>query len=215
MIVSIFLTTVTLILLLNPIDAIAQEPITPPNWHDSTATEALLAVLANRAEQTHNLQGQFQQQKQLQGLPLPLKASGNYSYSQHQGLNWHTLSPINSTLQIGNKPGRNTGTLGSNTNANLVANIFIAVVRGDLKQLQQYFNIQSSGDIAQWHLRLTPIKQALANYLNYIDVTGAELTEQLYVAEASGDITSIKLKNSVSSTQADEAKGKGIVKGEQ
>ena len=186
-----------------------------PNWHDRTATETLLAVLANRAEQIDSLQGKFQQQKQLQGLPLPLTASGNFSYSQDQGLNWHTLSPVNSQLQIGNKPAVNAGTLDSNTNASLVANIFIAVVRGDLRQLQQYFTIQSSGDTAHWRLRLTPIKETLASYLSYIDVAGAELTEQLYIAEAGGDTTSIKLSNSVSSTQANEVKGKGIVKGEQ
>ena len=215
MIVSVFLTALMLILLLNPINAIAQEPVTAPNWHDRTATEALLAVLANRAEQIDSLQGKFQQQKQLQGLPLPLTATGNFSYSQHQGLNWHTLSPIDSQLQIGNKSASNAGTLGSNTNASLVADIFIAVVRGDLRQLQQYFTIQSSGDTAHWRLRLTPIKETLASYLSYIDVAGAELTEQLYIAEAGGDTTSIKLSNSVSSTQANEVKGKGIVKGEQ
>ena len=216
MMYSNLLKIFTLILLLAPTHTIAQEPAIPPDWHDHATSEALLVSLAARAEQTHTLQGEFQQNKQLQGLPLPLTASGNYTYSQSQGLNWHTLSPINSKLQIGNNSASNADTLVSkaNTHTHLVANIFIAVVRGDLRQLQQYFNIQSSGNTAGWRLRLTPVQQTLANYLNYIDVTGAELTEQLYVAEASGDMTTITLNNRVLGAPTEE-NGEGEGEGEQ
>lgn len=174
----------------------ATEIISPlPNeeqqqWHSNESTAALLQVLATRAEHTRLLAGEFRQTKHLTGLPMPLVATGKYHYNISDGLRWETLTPIASQVKLTQQgiEGLDQGEGGQ-----LVADIFLAVVRGNLLQLKQYFTIHSAGDVEHWQLRLQPSLPALASYIKYIDVSGSEITEQLTIVENSGDNTLIEL----------------------
>lgn len=160
------------------------------SWHTTQSTQSLLGVLAQRSQHTNELRGDFIQRKQLSGLPMPLIARGFYEYTENSGLRWVTQSPIESQLKITNK---GISGVDNSNSTRFIADIFLAVIRGDLSQLEQYFAIQSRGNSAHWTLRLTPSTDALGNYISYINVSGAEFTEQLFIMDSNGDSTDITL----------------------
>lgn len=168
------------------------------SWHTAQSTQSLLGVLAQRSKHTKELNGNFIQRKQLSGLPMPLIARGFYEYAENSGLRWVTQSPIESQLKITNEGI--SGVVDSNS-TRFIADIFLAVIRGDLSQLEQYFAIQSRGDSAHWTLRLTPSTDTLGNYISYIDVSGAEFTEQLFIMDSNGDSTDITLIEKMASAK--------------
>lgn len=168
------------------------------SWHTTQSTQALLGVLAQRSKHIRELRGDFSQKKHLSGLPIPLLARGYYEYSENSGLRWVTQSPIESQLNITHEGI--TGVDNSNS-TRFIADIFLAVIRGDLSQLEQYFTVASRGDSAHWTLRLTPSVSVLSDHLSYINVSGAEFTEQLTIMDANGDSTEISLIEKVASAK--------------
>lgn len=168
------------------------------SWHTAQSTQSLLGVLAQRSKHTKELRGSFTQHKQLTGLPMPLMARGFYEYTENSGLRWVTQSPVESQIKITNE---GISGVDNSNSTRFIADIFLAVIRGDLSQLEQYFAIQSRGDSAHWTLRLTPSTSPLSSYLSYIDVSGAEFTEQLFIMDSNGDSTDITLIEKMASAK--------------
>lgn len=159
-------------------------------WHSAQSTQALLSALTQKAQREQSLNGRFTQRKQLSGLPVPLIAHGFYEYSSASGLRWVTETPIKSQLKI---TDNGISGVDKNNSTRVVGEIFLAVIRGDLSQLQQYFTVQSRGDSTRWTLRLTPADSALGSYLAHIDVSGAALTERVFMLDNNGDSSEITL----------------------
>lgn len=163
------------------------------------ASEDLLAQLSARSKTIQSLQGQFAQQKTIAVLPVPLSSSGQFSFVQGKEVIWETLVPVQSRLQL--TPGgisfadangkQQSPAQAPQAGAEIVANIFMGVIAGELDSLQDYFILTASGSTGDWQIQLVPRSPNLAAYITRIELSGGEFTEHLNIAEANGDKTYI------------------------
>lgn len=189
---TFFAALQTAILLVCICFAQAETDVTPEKWQSLDATEALLASLSARAQKQSEFSGQFQQIKRLTGLPMPLLASGKYSYRKNDGLVWHTTKPIDNRLVL--ISSKNNPNSKQSRSEEFIADIFLSVIRGDISQLQQYFDIRSLTQTDRWLVQLTPSHSALKSHIYSINISGTEYTEQLIFIEGNGDQTTINLQ---------------------
>lgn len=163
----------------------------------------LLTELGNRNKSISALEGAFVQQKHISVLPLPIQSSGTFRFSDQQGIEWVTLSPISQRLQltasgitVGDQPlgGQTLGKQAPNHQPQapaVIAKIFMGLISGELDSLNDYFEIEATGSIEQWQLSLKPISANLSVYIDTIIVSGAEYTDELTISERNGDTSHI------------------------
>lgn len=157
---------------------------------------SLLAQLGERSKTIQALEGRFEQQKQVEVLPVPLNSSGRFQFEQGKGVVWELLAPVQSKLEL-TPNGINFGneqqvSSAQQAGVEVVAKIFMGVIAGELDTLKDYFLVTAEGDSSQWALHLTPHSANLAAYIKRIELRGGEFTEQLDIAEANGDTTRIR-----------------------
>lgn len=165
------------------------------------AGEDLLTRLGAQTQEIQNLQGRFEQQKNIAVLPVPLMSSGRFALEQGKSIDWQLLEPVQQTIRLSPngitlESGGKAGKLGEAMpaqGAETLTKVFMAVVSGQWETLSEYFEIEASGDADKWQLLLLPRSQALAAYIRQIEIRGGEFTEQLDIAEANGDSTIIRL----------------------
>lgn len=163
------------------------------------ADEDLLAQLSARSQAIQSLQGQFEQQKTIAVLPVPLSSSGQFSFVQGKEVIWETLVPVQSRLQL--TPGgisfadaegvQQSPAQAQQAGTEIVAKIFMGVIAGELDSLQDYFTLTATGSTGDWQIQLVPRSPNLSAYITRIELSGGEFTEHLNIAEANGDKTYI------------------------
>lgn len=168
----------------------------------STQTYAdVLSELTTRARQVNSISGNFAQSRHIAVLRVPLQSSGNFQYLRAQGLRWHSIQPVESTLQISTNQGiRVLNAQGeSQTLAapEILSQLFLGLFSGELSALQDIFTITEQTVEHGWQLRLSPRSTALKQHLLYIDISGTELVETVLIADANGDRNAISLLNQV------------------
>lgn len=140
------------------------------------------------------LQGRigFSQQKQLQGLPVPLNSSGYLDVTPEQML-WHTTSPVDSKLLISAsgvsqwQQQQFVAVAGSE----FVGQLMLAVLQQDNAFIAEQFNV---GKDAEPCLTLTPRQAPLDKLFRQIWLCGAEQLNQIKLAELNGNTTTINLQ---------------------
>ena len=147
-------------------------------------------------------QGNFEQQKRIAALPIPLVSSGRFSFSPQGGLKWQTVTPIASLMTIddqGIRQSQNSDIIWqkdkNSPEALLIGGVFNAVLQQDWQQLAKDFELtrvatESSG----WQIQLLPRSEVIASYIRQVDIYGQQRAERFVMTEASGDTTHIRLE---------------------
>ena len=181
--------------------------VAAPSSLANTANAAFLAAFSAKNQTIAHLAGQFEQSKTIAVLPMPIRSSGVFEFTQGQGVVWETQEPIQNRIHLTAQgiytqtADGNSETLQNQDNksqdsksqgAGLVASIFMGVIAGDLTQLTRFFTLEANTQGEQWQLVLTPNTPNLAAYIHQIRLDGHEFTEQLHIAETNGDTTDIR-----------------------
>ena len=177
--------------------------VAAPSSLANTANAAFLAAFSAKNQTIAHLAGQFEQSKTIAVLPMPIRSSGVFEFTQGQGVAWETQEPIQNRIHL-TAQGIDTQSQGSKSEAlqgqdatksqgaGLVASIFMGVIAGDLSQLNRFFTLEANTQGEQWQLVLTPNSPNLAAYIRQIRLEGHDFTEQLHIAETNGDTTDIR-----------------------
>ena len=177
--------------------------VAAPSSLANTANAAFLAAFSAKNQTIAHLAGQFEQSKTIAVLPMPIRSSGVFEFTQGQGVAWETQEPIQNRIHL-TAQGIYTQTADGNSEtlqgqdatksqgAGLVASIFMGVIAGDLSQLTRFFTLEANTQGEQWQLVLTPNSPNLAAYIRQIRLEGHDFTEQLHIAETNGDTTDIR-----------------------
>jgi hypothetical protein len=166
-----------------------------------------LDELQTQLRATPIVRGHFVQQKFLRSLPQPLTSRGDFTLSQGQGLLWLLRSPFAQELRITpdgisrrDEQGR-WQALPQQMGAGRETRLFLAVLAGDTRGLQENFNIALKGDAAAWTMTMTPSSALLRQIFEAIVIQGGSVVNRIELRETQGDRTVLQLQDSQADTR--------------
>lgn len=143
----------------------------------------------------------FTQTKHISILSKPLTSQGFLLISEpNNGVVWQTLAPIRSTIVISDKELRQfnkldepvTAPASSNQKASqLISSTFLAILAGNLSQLEENFRSQIECSSQQWHIVLQANNSDMQHLIDSIIIQGQSSIEHLTFTEANGDRTEL------------------------
>jgi len=177
-----------------------------------TAQAFDLSNLKQKLQQAPVVRGDFVQEKYISGLPIPLMGMGQFCLSNKQGLLWDLTVPIKQRLRI-TEAGIARETRANQWQMEMSHNrqqtqLFMALLHGDMDELQRQFQLALSGSDKDWQLTMTPKSALLKQIFTRIELSGGALLAQIELFETSGERTLIRLQNAkaASNLSAEEAK---------
>lgn len=158
-----------------------------PAWAFDTAQ------LTAQLQQPATVQGSFVQQRFLRTLSQPMQIQGRFALKNRHGLYWQIDRPFELRLRvrpdgIAQWSGGQWRTTRQSGQAAQVK-LFMAVLGGDLRELQSQFDIRLSGHAGQWRLQLTPKTALMRQVFDSITVEGGQMVQRIELNEKQGDRT--------------------------
>ena len=153
------------------------------------------------AEQQLSLPAQFsfRQQRFISGLPRPLTSSGVLTITADV-IEWHTQQPVAQHLTISATGIVDTQQDQTMRGGEVIANILLAVLSGNVQNIEQHFSVAMNGDCAQ----LTPRDSALNQFIAHMNTCGSPQLERIELHERNGNHSVITLTPSTAEpTQSD------------
>lgn len=143
--------------------------------------------------------GRFDQTKQLVGLKKPLTSNGRFCVLADKGVLWRSLEPFPTTLrltrdQIIQMQGeRVTQRLDAQREpvVQMIHSVMVALLAGDLGQLEKFFVIQGDVHEKSWSVTLKAREPGLAKAISAIALEGGVFVKSIAINEANGDLTKI------------------------
>jgi len=142
--------------------------------------------------------GSFIQEKHLRALPQPLTSTGLFELTPEHGLLWQVRSPLQQDYRIDDsgisrltpqgwqeQPGRDAAAHQSR--------LFLSLLRGDRKRLEENFEVIYKGDDSAWQVELLPRSSLMRQVFTRISVEGSEHVERIELFETQGDRTLLRL----------------------
>lgn len=154
---------------------------------------ASLDDISQRLVQAPIMSGEFQQQKKVKILTLPLISTGRFYLAKSKGIAWLTEAPLVDQLYI-NFSRQHGGDDASRLQQSMqfISGILADILSGKLTKLEAEFDIQITLlDTREWRLHLTPRSLLLAKVIEHIELSGDKHIAHLAFYEKSGNATLI------------------------
>ncbi|WBX90221.1 outer membrane lipoprotein carrier protein LolA [Achromobacter mucicolens] len=162
-----------------------------------------LNALQQQLRATPIVRGQFVQQKFLRSLPQPLTSRGDFTLAAGKGLLWLLRTPIAQDLRI-NADGiarrDESGAwqaLPQHTGAGRENQLFLSVLGGDTRGLEENFDLALTGEANAWKLTLTPRSALLKQIFSTIQIDGGALVDRIELRETQGDRSVLQMTGAV------------------
>lgn len=151
------------------------------------------AELAAQLQQPATVQGSFTQQRFLRALSQPMQTTGRFALKNRHGLYWQIDQPFDLRLRVRPdgiaqwsggqwRPTRQSGQAAQ-------VKLFMAVLGGDLRELERQFDARLTGRAGQWRLQLTPKTALMRQVFDNITIEGGQLVQRIELNEKQGDRT--------------------------
>ena len=151
------------------------------------------------------VRAQFEQSKQLGSVNKTFKSTGKVLFAKNNGVLWQMQTPVQADMvmtpkKLVQKTARTQSEIKLDKSPyGAVANVFLQLMTGDVKTLQQNFNIQSAEinrnqQPATWQIRLTPKAPILQKLFNVVEASGAEYVQRMVIYDKSQNSTIINFK---------------------
>ncbi len=152
--------------------------------------------LMQSLQKTKFVQGEFYQSRFLNTLPVPIKTYGSFTLMENKGLLWEMKQPFNSILCITSKGiaqwNNNQWIENTNKVQNQQVGLFLGILSGDIKKLQENFNLNLHGTSSNWQLDLVPNTLLMKQIFNNIRLKGDNVIREITLDEKQGDKTIIE-----------------------
>ena len=141
---------------------------------------------------------EFTQSRHLNGVPRPLTSSGVVSFSDEEII-WSVTTPLTIVTRIAPEgmtqsiEGSNPEPIGAGgaNNPLLSDSGLLDLIRGDLSQLDQRYDIVRADDDAGWSLDLTPKQDEMGEYVDRISISGCSAVDVISVFQSNADMISV------------------------
>lgn len=162
-----------------------------------------LNALQQQLRATPIVRGQFVQQKFLRSLPQPLTSRGDFTLAAGKGLLWLLRTPIAQDLRINADGIARRDELGAwqalpqHTGAGRENQLFLSVLAGDTRGLEENFDLALTGEATAWKLTLTPRSALLKQIFSTIQIDGGALVDRIELRETQGDRSVLQMTGAV------------------
>lgn len=150
-------------------------------------------------QQSHNVQGDFIQQRFLKALPQPIETQGKFALVAQKGLLWQMQRPFETQLRITPKGIEQWNGTQWVANGNMAQSqqirLFLGLLSGDLSGLKSHFDLALSGNAKQWTLQLTPNSLLMKQIFTSIMIEGGKVVTAMQLNETQGDRTQIQFQH--------------------
>lgn len=176
-------------------------------------TQQQIDQVVKRLSDIRLVQGDFIQQKKLQGLAYPLSAQGKFIFWQAHGLYIATEKPFFSAMTItgsdiitwqpngaGSVAAEQSGIIQREINKTL-----LAFFSADINLIQQRFIADWIFEKDSWRLTLIPKLDLIKKNMRTAVMSGDTFLDRLVVTAANGDETTIEFNSQVESATPTEA----------
>lgn len=153
------------------------------------------------------VRGDFIQDKHLRSLPQPLRSRGSFTLATGKGLLWRALTPIALDMRITaqgiarREPDGTWRALPARGTGDRESKLFLAVLAGDTKGLQDNFDITIEGEARAWTLTLVPRSRLLKQIFDRIHISGGQLVDTIELIETQGDRSVLRMVDAQADTQ--------------
>jgi len=149
------------------------------------------------------ISGNFDQKKYISRLNRTLNSSGNFIIAIELGMVWETLQPFPSALTMGNdfliqsRPGAQKTVISAQGNETFIrlAEALSSVFSGNISGLLKNFEVDFSGNAADWTLWLQPRDKTVAAFAEKITMKGDTVIRSILIQEQNNDTVTYVLSN--------------------
>ncbi|MEO9275995.1 outer membrane lipoprotein carrier protein LolA [Marinomonas sp. 5E14-1] len=146
------------------------------------------------------LTGTFTQSKYLAQLDTSLQSTGEFNYLRDTQIIWHTLSPIDSTLELtpntmlNYQNGIQVNKLDTTTNpiVAVLSDIFFGVMTAQWQILEEYFDVNAEVVGEHWKATLIPLNKNIGSFIHKVTLEGDKYLKQVTLYEPEGNLTHIE-----------------------
>lgn len=170
--------------------------------HTQTAQQ-----IFNELAKTTLMRANFQQKKQLPNTNKTFVSSGKVVFAKNQGVLWQISSPVKADLIM---TAKNMVQKTANTQSRIsleqnqhasTATVFLGLMSGDSKTLNDNFSIKSAKYTAQsWQIALSPKSATMKKLFNDIQIDGGKNINKIIIKDKSQGTTTITFSGHQHST---------------
>jgi len=164
---------------------------------------AMNEQLSRKLRQHPVVKGEFEQLRNLAGIPRPIRSRGRFIYWRDHGLYWETNEPIsqaatftpNAIIHWQSATNLQQTERNSSPIQKQISRILLAVFGGDIKSLEQLFESRWSSGSKIWTVDLIPSIAAVKQVVEKISLSGEDYVNNLSLVASNGDATHIQFSN--------------------
>ncbi len=137
-----------------------------------------LEIISKQIPKIGSIKCKFRQEKFLQNISKPLISSGDFEFIENKGVYFHTLYPIESTVDYTNK------------NYKQINDIVNAIPAKKYSRLEKEFDFFYEENGNKWTLGMKPKKNSNAyNYISSITLDGSDYINKIRIQQTNGNKT--------------------------
>ena len=163
--------------------------------------DELLDTILKRLGEPQVVRAQFVQERLITDMTRPTVSRGRITVSRRDGLLWRIESPVqlalaftpDAIIETGPDGVRRVRAQGRSADAQ-IGRVMRGILGADAEALQASFEARAAGGPERWTIRLAPRAREMARALREIRLAGGRHLEAIEVEEASGNLTTIRMK---------------------
>ncbi len=154
--------------------------------------------------QAHDLvRADFVQTRTMKDLERPLVSRGRLVVWGPGGVIWQTEQPFratyvlrdDSTIEIAADGARTVRSARDDRGAARIGRVLRAVLKGDAKALEEWFEAEPRVSGGRWSLALSPRQGPMAFFVKSVQLSGGEFVDSVRIVEETGDATHMQFRN--------------------
>jgi len=179
---------------------------------NTKANADALGEIRARLEAHAVVRAEFVQTRTMADLQRPLVSRGRLVVWGASGVIWHLEKPVRatyvlrdeSTIEIAADGTRTVRSARDDRGAARVGRVLRAVLKGDAKALDAWFDAVAQIADKSWTLTLAPRQGPLAFYVKSVQLSGGDFLDSVRIVEENGDATQMQFHNSRGGSEPSE-----------
>jgi len=168
------------------------------------AADDAFASIQSRLDKHVVVRADFLQMRTMADLARPQLSRGKLVAWNAGGVIWHIEQPFKATyvlrdertIEILADGRRSERAAGDDRGAARIGRVLRALLKGDTKTLDEWFEAKARLEGERWTLTLVPRSGPLGYYVKSIQLYGGEFVEGVRIVEENGDATHMQFRNS-------------------
>jgi hypothetical protein len=169
----------------------------------SRADSEAMTQIRTRLDAHPVVRAEFVQTRTMADLQRPLVSRGRLVVWDSAGVIWQIEQPFrtthvlreDSTVEIASDGRRTVRSARDDRGAARVGRVLRAVLKGDPKALDEWFDADAKVSGGRWTLALVPRQGPMAYFLKSVQLDGGEYLDSVRIVEENGDATQMQFRN--------------------